>query len=381
METWNREELYAKVWTQPASKVALKYGISAVMLGKVCRKLQIPVPGRGYWAKKEFGKPVKCIPLPEAKELPVAKRFKDIQSSNVSTEQRTSPASEPTDEYHKLIVEMESRTIPIDDNVKQHKLVPVAEKTLSRSKPDNRGVLERSWDQQPCLDIRVTKNHLNRALIIADALVKALEAAKFPVSVQAGRHSTTALIFGHAVPLAITERIRETGRRKVTEYSWTRTLIEYEATGMLEFRAGDYTSGRKLRDGKRRTLEGMISRCIGLLMREARDRIHEAEQARLNEIEDQKRARERAELAQEIAEEDRKIKEFEGWVESWQRARQMREFTAELEKAWTEANHDLSLDAPKGKRILWMREQADRIDPMRPSPPSILDRRRELSPW
>ena len=125
----------------------------------------------------------------------------------------------------------------------------------------------------------------------------------------------------------------------------------------------------------------MISRCIGLLMREARDRIHEAERARLIEIEDQKRARERAELAQQIAEENRKVKEFEGWVDSWQRARLMREFTDELEKAWTEANHDVSRDAPKGKRILWMREQADRMDPMRPSPPSILDRKRELSPW
>jgi hypothetical protein len=47
VETWNREELYAEVWKQPLVKAARKYGISAVMLGKVCRKLQIPLPGRG----------------------------------------------------------------------------------------------------------------------------------------------------------------------------------------------------------------------------------------------------------------------------------------------------------------------------------------------
>jgi hypothetical protein len=51
METWNRGELYAEVWEQPLVKLAPKYGISAVALGKVCRKLQIPIPGRGYWAK------------------------------------------------------------------------------------------------------------------------------------------------------------------------------------------------------------------------------------------------------------------------------------------------------------------------------------------
>jgi len=52
METWNREELYAEVWEQPLVKLAPKYGTSNMTLGKVCRKLQIRVPGRGYWAKK-----------------------------------------------------------------------------------------------------------------------------------------------------------------------------------------------------------------------------------------------------------------------------------------------------------------------------------------
>ena len=81
MDTWNREELYAEIWEQPLVKVAAKYGISAVMLGKVCRKLQIPLPGRGYWAKKEFGKPLEKIPLPEAKDLPVVQRVKQLPSN------------------------------------------------------------------------------------------------------------------------------------------------------------------------------------------------------------------------------------------------------------------------------------------------------------
>jgi hypothetical protein len=39
MEVWNRDELYAAVWEEPLIKVAPKYGVSAVMIGKVCRKL------------------------------------------------------------------------------------------------------------------------------------------------------------------------------------------------------------------------------------------------------------------------------------------------------------------------------------------------------
>lgn len=51
-EIWNREELYAEVWEMPLVKVAAKYDISAVALGKVCRKLQIPLPGRAIGRRK-----------------------------------------------------------------------------------------------------------------------------------------------------------------------------------------------------------------------------------------------------------------------------------------------------------------------------------------
>jgi len=54
---YNREELYEKVWSLPTREVAKHYGFSDVRLGKVCKILLVPKPGRGYWAKKEAGKP------------------------------------------------------------------------------------------------------------------------------------------------------------------------------------------------------------------------------------------------------------------------------------------------------------------------------------
>ena len=75
MDVWNREELHAEIWEQPLVRVAAKYAISAV-LGNVCRKPQIPFPGRGYWTKKEFGKPVERTPLKGAKDLPVVQVLK-----------------------------------------------------------------------------------------------------------------------------------------------------------------------------------------------------------------------------------------------------------------------------------------------------------------
>jgi hypothetical protein len=77
---WNRVELYAEVWDQPLVKLSRKYGISDVRLGKVCRKLKIPQPGRGYWAKRAVGQAVEQVPLPEFKDAPVVKRL--IRESN-----------------------------------------------------------------------------------------------------------------------------------------------------------------------------------------------------------------------------------------------------------------------------------------------------------
>ena len=62
---YNRERLYEEVWSEPVIVVAKKYGLSDVGLAKICKKLNIPRPGLGYWAKKAAAKPVaKPPPLP-----------------------------------------------------------------------------------------------------------------------------------------------------------------------------------------------------------------------------------------------------------------------------------------------------------------------------
>jgi len=73
---WNRMELYNEVWSEPLVILSRKYGISDVRLGKVCRKLKIPRPGRGYWAKKKAGSALEQMPLPDFKDAPVVRRMK-----------------------------------------------------------------------------------------------------------------------------------------------------------------------------------------------------------------------------------------------------------------------------------------------------------------
>ena len=63
---YDRETLYHEVWEQSVSKVAKKYGVSDVMIHKVCKSLNIPVPPRGYWAKVQAGQTPPKEPLPKA---------------------------------------------------------------------------------------------------------------------------------------------------------------------------------------------------------------------------------------------------------------------------------------------------------------------------
>lgn len=63
MSRYNRETIYAEIWLEPIQHVAKRYGISDVGLAKVCKKLKIPRPGRGYWAMKAAGKPLPRRPL------------------------------------------------------------------------------------------------------------------------------------------------------------------------------------------------------------------------------------------------------------------------------------------------------------------------------
>lgn len=64
----SRQELYRQVWEMPMIRLGEQYGISGNGLKKICRRLKIPFPPRGYWAKRWFGKSMKQMPLSEADE-------------------------------------------------------------------------------------------------------------------------------------------------------------------------------------------------------------------------------------------------------------------------------------------------------------------------
>ena len=59
-----RQALYDLVWSRPLSVVAGELALSSNGLSKICDRLLIPYPGRGYWSKAGAGRAPERPPLP-----------------------------------------------------------------------------------------------------------------------------------------------------------------------------------------------------------------------------------------------------------------------------------------------------------------------------
>jgi hypothetical protein len=64
--TLSRQDLYELAWSKPMVELAQDFGISDVALAKRLRKLGIPVPGRGYWARVPAARRRGALPCPIA---------------------------------------------------------------------------------------------------------------------------------------------------------------------------------------------------------------------------------------------------------------------------------------------------------------------------
>jgi len=79
-----------------------------------------------------------------------------------------------------------------------HPLVAQARSLLGKGQGDDRGIL---WTPEPCLDVRVSKESLDRALRIMAGLIRVIEDAGFSVSVETRdrKHQTFAKIHGEEI--------------------------------------------------------------------------------------------------------------------------------------------------------------------------------------
>jgi hypothetical protein len=96
--------LYQEVWAKPVVKVAEQYGVSDVAIHKICKKLDVPIPPLGYWARVYAGAKVKKTPLPKTKgptQMTGAKTYDGIKKK-ISDPDRKPLEFLPEDEREKL---------------------------------------------------------------------------------------------------------------------------------------------------------------------------------------------------------------------------------------------------------------------------------------
>jgi hypothetical protein len=147
-------------------KVAKKYGLSDRGLAKICARLDIPVPARGYWARKEAGQEVSPDSLP-----PVKEGQKNYLYYHPITLQPADPKKQEQEECEKR---PENRISVPDASRELHSLAASVSTALEKAKADESGILasEEEW----CTAIRVSKGTRDRAIRILNALFGAFDA-------------------------------------------------------------------------------------------------------------------------------------------------------------------------------------------------------------
>ncbi|MBA4418724.1 MAG: hypothetical protein C0392_12570 [Syntrophus sp. (in: bacteria)] len=192
-----REELYNQVWSEPMTKLSLKYGLSDVGLAKICKKLNIPRPPRGYWAQKMAGQKISNMPLPNGPNENVR---------IIVDRRRISQRDRVRETVAVARKKMMFGKIPVPEHLTDpHPLVVKTALALESAKVTDTGILSPT---RQCLDIRVSLDKLPRALRIMDAVVKALNAAGYDVSLANGK--TRVRIEDIFIEIALVEKLIRT---------------------------------------------------------------------------------------------------------------------------------------------------------------------------
>lgn len=90
LQNLTRQELYERIWAIPATKLAEELGISDVAIAKRCKKLGVPQPPRGYWAKLAAGQAPMKPPLPPVPKTESAIAATSLYEPNVAVSILTS---------------------------------------------------------------------------------------------------------------------------------------------------------------------------------------------------------------------------------------------------------------------------------------------------
>lgn len=356
----SREELYAMVWATQMQKLAKEFGISDVALAKTCKKLGVPRPPRGHWARKAAGQTVKATALPARG----AKQRDGVYLSRASEPKPVIELSEGTVALieHLMIPE---NIMSISETLdKPHPLVRRTMQALSKSKIDMYGAL---WGSYGCLDLRLSKQSLARALLFMDAVLRQLEKLGYEVTVpESGK---TVIAMGDVeMGISLYERFTRFEQlltEKQKKDWWHFDKYRFEPSGEFDLTLSRWPlHDRHWRDTPKRKLEDRLTDIMVEIVRSTelvRIENDRREVERLLRLEQQ---RLEAERIQKEIDENRRREELETQASRWRAASELRTFIQACEMEFSRQK-SADLEFSESTWLRWAYQHADRLDPIK----------------
>jgi len=381
---FTREQLYEEAWNKPMASLAKEYGLSDTGLRKICKHLQIPLPPQGYFLRKRRG------PVPP---LPPATKGTPLFHISYHCHQ---PA-------HLQDYVTNTRVIPelaFEDDPSNHVTVPLAlesphtltKKTvqvLRKTKPEDDGRLSARY--RDGLHIIVYPESVDRALLIMDTIIKAMDSRGFTTAVDPENKTTTMTILDEVIEVCLEERgqridyeptpkeLKKSERLKYRTYP----LYKYVSSGKLVIKASTRIDQWELvsSDKKKSRMEMYLKEVIVRLIKYALS----VKERRLRREQDERERREREEHRQEMRRlielEKVKLKELNDEVDTWHKSQRIRKYLAAARQSALEQHGKINPGSEMDEWLIWAEKQADRLDPLVESPYSVLDDESKYRGW
>lgn len=374
-QEYDRAKLLEEVWTEPVQTVALRYQLSDVGLKKLCSRLLIPTPPRGYWAKLKAGRTVPARPALKPYNGNPRHLYRFVAQPVPPTE-----GNVPVDERLEPVLAFErdpANYIQVPSRgTRWHHLVAATRDGFSAGFKDSRGI---PLPRGKGVDIAVSAEQRMRALRVMNTLIKALEKRGFRL-VQ-GDHHVEVEMFGVCLPLSVFEATKranyvptpkQVAAKSRGEYSYW-PPYQYTPSGKLEIRCGDGSA--VIKDSARAPIEEQLNQVVVLMARCAIGTLrYREEQERRNQI---REARRMAALAQQAIQ-DAEKKKLEQLIEDarrWQQAEAIRAFLHAQEANVLKTG---AITDQQSSHLAWARAKADWLDPLVRRPDAVLDQKIDI---
>lgn len=355
-------------------ELAKRFHISDVGLKKVCIRNRIPVPVQGHWQKLKAGKQCRRIPLPAMKHPSTISLMSRPAAKAADAEP---PPPDPATEAEKKF-----RPVEVAETLaRPHAVTSAMREELNRKKPDDYGAIH--CVEPDVLPARIHPESKGRLLRIADALLKGFERRGFELrGGNRGLRISSGLqivVDEEAYSISIEERMRrethkptpdEAGRLRRGRYVWMRNY-DYHPTGEFTLKIEPcYGSGiqSSWKDTRNQRIEQRLNEVMVSLRRHAALRKVERARAQRRAARFEAEQQRRADLRARVEAEQDAMAKLESDFDAWNRAERIRAFVAVVE-----SHPEHRSDAGMPDWAKWARGCADRIDPLKDAPPSILD--------